>query len=300
MEWLNLKLKDVRSPEFIGSSPVERSTWLSLLTYCVDQENGGVIVGGATWKDRQWQQTCGVTAREVRAATKLVRVHGEDIVVMFYPVEKERIVKQKREHGRSGGLASGEARAKHMVEPPRELLLEAYASTEGERKGKEKEKGNNPLPPKNVPTHPHALRIATLFGRRLSTPWSEKEVKAFKRLPKEIAEEDWQALERYYAAERAKGDAGVHRRDLYTFLNHFPGEMDRARARPARPVSTPQSRREADELAELKQRVRNIGEDNFREWLKAEYNREDIEEGYRRADVMKNFLETQKRGDAER
>lgn len=35
-------------------------------------------------------------------------------------------------------------------------------------------------------------------------------------------------IERYYKHERARG--GYHRRDIATFLNHYPGELDRARA----------------------------------------------------------------------
>ena len=74
-------------------------------------------------------------------------------------------------------------------------------------------------------------RIATLFGRRNTTAWSEKEVRRYKVLVKDgyLTNEDMDLIERYYAFQRRKGDKGIHRRDLYTFLNNFPGELDRAR-----------------------------------------------------------------------
>ena len=84
--------------------------------------------------------------------------------------------------------------------------------------------------PALCPTTEVSKRIAKLYRRRLTTPWSEKEVKAYKKLgiiePDELTE-----VETYYARERKKGDQeGRHRRDLITFLNNFRGEVDRARA----------------------------------------------------------------------
>lgn len=41
--------------------------------------------------------------------------------------------------------------------------------------------------------------------------------------------DDLTLVELYYAFERKKGDKGIHRRDLATFLNNYGGEVDRAR-----------------------------------------------------------------------
>lgn len=83
---------------------------------------------------------------------------------------------------------------------------------------------------KNVPTTRTAQRIATLFNRRLTTPWSVPEIKAFKACG-HIADTELELVEKYYSSERAKGETeGRHRRDLGTFLNNFSGELDRARA----------------------------------------------------------------------
>lgn len=82
---------------------------------------------------------------------------------------------------------------------------------------------------KNVPTTRTAQRIATLFNRRLTTPWSVAEIKSFKACGN-IADAELELVEKYYASERAKGELGIHRRDLCTFLNNWRGELDRARA----------------------------------------------------------------------
>lgn len=96
MEWLNLKISLLRSSQYIGSTPVERATWINVLAWCCEQENNGLIAGGAQWKDRQWQQTCGVTAREVRSADKLIVIHDTDLEIFGYPTDKQDQVQTRR------------------------------------------------------------------------------------------------------------------------------------------------------------------------------------------------------------
>lgn len=105
MDWLNLHLPILRSPEFLGSEPVERATWLCLMAYCVDQENGGVIKGCADWGDRKWQQLVGVTAQEVTLKSELWQWGEEGLIITFYPKEKQDLIKARREAGRKGGKA---------------------------------------------------------------------------------------------------------------------------------------------------------------------------------------------------
>ncbi len=83
-----------------------------------------------------------------------------------------------------------------------------------------------------IPTTEIAKRIATLFRRRLDTSWSEKEIRQYRKLVKDgsVTPDNLELLERYYAFQRRKGDNGIHRRDLYTLLNNFSGELDRAQA----------------------------------------------------------------------
>ena len=100
MNWLNLETRMLRSPEFIGSEPQERATWLCLLAYCAEQENGGTIADCGTWKDRRWQQTCGITIDEVAEACELWTWKDNALTVWGYPTEKENEVRLMREFGK--------------------------------------------------------------------------------------------------------------------------------------------------------------------------------------------------------
>jgi hypothetical protein len=96
---------------------------------------------------------------------------------------------------------------------------------------------------KRLPTSEAAIRIANLFNRKLTTEWSDKEIRAFKKL--KINPEDMALIEAYYESERKK-PSGIHRRDIKTFLNNYAGELDRATAyshEQAKPnQSTPRTR----------------------------------------------------------
>lgn len=68
-------------------------------------------------------------------------------------------------------------------------------------------------------------RLGSLFRRKETTPFSEKEEKSLAKL--EIASEELELIEAYYTASIAKDD--YRRRDLFTLLNNWTGEVDRAR-----------------------------------------------------------------------
>lgn len=80
---------------------------------------------------------------------------------------------------------------------------------------------------RRVPTTEHALRIAKVFKRRAETPWDEKEIKAYQKLCP-MSHEDLALVEEYYQENRDKPD-NICRTALYTFLNNYQGEVDRAR-----------------------------------------------------------------------
>lgn len=125
-----------------------------------------------------------------------------------------------------GKLPLSCARASNIAETSTETSpLTPQGGDGGEQASAAMSKANKARLPSSEP----AKRIATLFHRRLTTPWSEKEIRSFKKLlPIDL--EELELLEGYYAAEREKGDEGIHRRDLFTFLNNWRGEMDRANA----------------------------------------------------------------------
>lgn len=129
MDWLNLRVSTLKSPPFINSGLMEKATWLGVLAYCVQQENSGVIVGGFLWKNQQWQQVCGATVRQIRAANKLLSIVGNDIVVFGYPKDKEQEVQARR-------LQAGEAARRRWE---KELGIKGDASRNAPR-----------IPPRNA------------------------------------------------------------------------------------------------------------------------------------------------------
>jgi hypothetical protein len=135
MQYVNIKLSVLKSPEFIQAEPVQRATWLSLLSYCCDQENSGVIKDCRLWKDRTWQQVCSVTASEVQQECDLFWFQGDDLFIFEYPVSAEVAVKQKREGGRAGGLKSAQTRKKGSIPSS---IDEADLEAQLERKEKER------------------------------------------------------------------------------------------------------------------------------------------------------------------
>jgi len=246
MEWLNIHAPTLRAPEYIGSEPIARATWLNLMAYCCEQENGGRMVGAAQWKDRQWQQTCGVTKREVFNSDPLIVVDGDDIVVWRYPAEKEAEVQAKREGGARGGHRKAENRGKHVASSATstptssasDIPVSASSSASTEGNGREEEgKGIPPNPQggtgggdsKNLPKTEEAQRLGAIFHRRSTTPWTDKEVRAFRKLCP-IDSEHLAAVEAYYAGNWPPGhDKNILRHDLLTLLNNFTGEVDRAK-----------------------------------------------------------------------
>lgn len=110
MNWININVTVIDSEEFLGATPTERATWLCLIRYCAGQENGGRIEGAKHWKDRKWQQVVRVTSREVSAKCDLWTWEGDDIVVTYYPGDKEAEVRQRREIAKANGNRGGRPR----------------------------------------------------------------------------------------------------------------------------------------------------------------------------------------------
>lgn len=137
MIWLNLLTSNLRAPEFVGCCPVSRATWLCVLAHCVEQENGGTISGAKQWSDRRWQQTCGVTWREVNSSTPLLSWDNDDLRVWAYPADKQAEVEAKREAGRVGGIKSGKARREAQLQAQLQAPSEAQLEGDLERKGME-------------------------------------------------------------------------------------------------------------------------------------------------------------------
>ena len=73
-------------------------------------------------------------------------------------------------------------------------------------------------------------RINKIYARRETTKWSDRELKAFKKLT--IEEEDMRLIEKYCDP---KNGSKYRRKDIQTLLNNWNGELDRARAEATKP-----------------------------------------------------------------
>lgn len=160
MTYFNLELSTLRSAEFLGSEPIARATWLCVVGYCIDQENNGRIANCAAWKDRQWQQTCGVTLEEINGSTPLLSWDGEDLIVWRYPLAHQTKWQRNRIAGSVGGRSKSQAKiqasringAKHnpsttQAEPKQQPNIKEDKI----REDKIKEERASPLTPR-VPT----------------------------------------------------------------------------------------------------------------------------------------------------
>lgn len=93
--------------------------------------------------------------------------------------------------------------------------------------GKGKGKGQGSGQGEGVEPSPMQIRIGKLLGRRESTAWSDKELDALKKI-KDPTEEEWEQIERFYAADIPK-DHDFRRTTIQVLLNNWTGELDKAR-----------------------------------------------------------------------
>lgn len=112
MRYTFIKAEDLTSAAFRGAEPVDRSTWLCLLAWCYEHENGGRIVGARQWGDRRWQQTVAVTLAEVQRETEgLWEWDGDDLIVPLYDAAYVEQVRADSRQGSVGGRSTSEAKA---------------------------------------------------------------------------------------------------------------------------------------------------------------------------------------------
>lgn len=108
------------------------------------------------------------------------------------------------------------------------LLLESgrEGNKEQGKEGNKERKGTSFAPPAWNPS-PEQIEVGSWFHRRPTTPWSEKEKKAWRAIvqnPQNFQGDEWGALKFYYGPRGSK----YKRHDLLTLLNQWNGEVDRA------------------------------------------------------------------------
>jgi len=218
MNWLNLDIsKTLRSPEYVGSSPAERGTWLSVHAYAATIECGGVLDGAAMWKDRQWQQAAGVTLREIKSASRLLQIEGDNVIIFGYNVTKQEQVKASRVAGAIG--ANKRWSIPPAMPPAKETPI---ATVNAERKEKGKEGEGNTIPPTPSASAPEE-----------KTPRARNELlDALATIgggdPKEIPPSRWSAVQRCLREIKAVCPdltvAEIQRR-AHNYRNHFNGAV---------------------------------------------------------------------------
>lgn len=101
MQYLNLLISVLQSERYQDASHTERSIWMSLMSHCAFQENGGVIRGCLEWPENKVLRQLGLTRDEIRMPSKLWTWSGSDLRVEYYPKDQERVVKAKRKGGQN-------------------------------------------------------------------------------------------------------------------------------------------------------------------------------------------------------
>lgn len=89
MNWFRVETANARSQEFLCSTMEQRGKWLTLLNYCAEQNNGGVIEGAAELPSIFFQQSCGMTLEQLREDCPLWSWKEPDLLVGFYPHQAE-------------------------------------------------------------------------------------------------------------------------------------------------------------------------------------------------------------------
>jgi hypothetical protein len=212
------------------------------MIYCAEQENGGVIPDCASWKDRRWQQTCGVTKPEVDDQCDLWSFDGENLTIWAYPAEKQEEIQKMRESGARGGKKRAENAAKSKEKQdsssPPSTLPSSPPSTE--RKGKE-EKGILPPTPQseasesaedfyaeNMPTENAQSmldlekRVRSLrSGWELPLAYTEQKLLAeASRCLSELTAAQWQTMKDYLYAKIPQGVPAWQPRSRTKFLEN--------------------------------------------------------------------------------
>jgi hypothetical protein len=127
VEFVAVNVAGTTGPDWLRRDPALRGHWHALISFCALRENGGTVVGAATWTNRDWDRTAGVTKAALRKLAAgdepLVRWDGDDLVVLGYDRGREAAALAARERGRNAALARW-----HGDQKPEETLPESLGS----------------------------------------------------------------------------------------------------------------------------------------------------------------------------
>ena len=246
MKWINIEVKTLRSAEYISADPEQRATWLTLLGYCCEQENGGIIENAENLSERFWT-LLGITRKEALNVCSLWTIRNSTIYVWDYPHKKVLEVQQRRDAGRAGGLKRADNVKNKEVEEKQETPAPSSASSTfqgvlkhsfngigigigiGREKRNEKENKNENKNKKEKDKKENEIkfRIGRIFRRRENSQWSQAELKSLQAI--DNVEENLEIIEKFYALTEMKTQPLYRRTALGTLLNNWQSEADKAR-----------------------------------------------------------------------
>lgn len=149
MEWINLSITQLAAPEYRRSDYNDRGVWLTLLAYCVQQENLGRIAGAAQWTDFECVGVLNVSRAALEGTHLLWSFDGQDLCVSGYPREKQREIDAKRKAARIGNRKRWHSDSQSASQSASHSDSQSDTDSESrkgkgkgkEREGKEKENG---------------------------------------------------------------------------------------------------------------------------------------------------------------
>jgi hypothetical protein len=157
------------------STPVQQSTWMKLFRYCAGQENGGRIRDCLAWPERKWQQVVRVSSREILRKCQLWAFDDSDLILEFYPKEKEIEIKAKRE---AGIETQKKLKAQHKAPNNPELSAELSAELRGKGIGIGNGIGNGSVKEVTPPTNHPSVEEAIAYFKQAGSDYTTDEIRS--------------------------------------------------------------------------------------------------------------------------
>lgn len=94
VNYLNIKISDLRSEPFLHATSSQKGQWLELCAHCCTQTNGGRILNCKNWSPSTWIKITGTETPE--SPCTLWHWHKADLIVEFYPIQQEMVFLNRR------------------------------------------------------------------------------------------------------------------------------------------------------------------------------------------------------------
>lgn len=176
MNWINLYLPVLRNEAFGCADNEQLGIWLRLATYCFDQENGGKVRGAHDWASRKCQHLLTLDRADLDKKSELWAWKGKDLVLHYFPKDKQKLVQDKRQQaseaaharwekarGAKGASASADAHADAHAD----ALRPALRKGKDKDKEKDKKKGKGKAAPAAAAfIHPSLSEVISFFAEQ--------------------------------------------------------------------------------------------------------------------------------------